>query len=323
MKSKILSIIIPAYNIEDYLKNAVISLDTMLENKFVEVIIVNDGSTDNTMMIGKKLAITYTNVSIIEKKNGGLSDARNFGNNVASGEYIYFFDGDDYLNNHFEEILQILHEKKPDMLCFGYQKVTESGETLSKHLLYTSERNQLINISKKLFLKLIIGRNDEPIAGYLPTKIIRHELIKDIKFLNMNYEDLPFVFELMQKEKIRIVYLNTIIYSYVQRTGSITHSKNEKNLFDKLRSLIIVDELLNKITSDQLTINLNMKRDLITCLWVASLNRSVRSKKIAKAVCLQFNNLLKWICKGNFINPYLMLKLVYYYFQSVNLQRRN
>ncbi|WP_252902714.1 hypothetical protein [Paucilactobacillus hokkaidonensis] len=79
------------------------------------------------------------------------------------------------------------------------------------------------------FIKLLLSGGNEPIAGYLPTKIIKHSLVKQMKFMQMNYEDMPFVLEFVLKYSgLKIVYMDSVVYNYVQRNKSITHSSSEK-----------------------------------------------------------------------------------------------
>jgi len=93
---KTVSVVIPIYNVQDYLTKCLNSLYDQL-NDTIEVILVNDGSTDNSLEICRKYAEKYPNTIVIDKENGGLSDARNVGTEAASGEYIYYLDSDDWL----------------------------------------------------------------------------------------------------------------------------------------------------------------------------------------------------------------------------------
>lgn len=322
MKNKLLSVIIPAYNISGFLKNAIISLDGMLDNIKVEILIINDGSTDNTLQIANELAQKFENVSVYDKENGGLSDTRNYGSKLAIGKYIYFFDGDDYLNEESRLILPTLELKSPDILCFGYAKVDENHNVITKHLLnYNDEVEQELLTFKKV-IQIIVGRDDEPIAGYLPTKIIKRSLIKDQKFLKMNYEDLPFIFKLAEKEQFNVLYLNQIIYNYVQRNQSITHSVSEQNLLDKLYSLELVKNSLNRITNSSEIINLNKRRSLIAILWVSSLNRQIQSTQVAKVAYKQLKELTNWAILERHSKLYLRLKVIYYLFKNSSLRRK-
>lgn len=322
MKNKLLSVVIPAYNISQYLEKSVQSLKRMLDNSKVEIIIINDGSTDNTLQVAKVLAGKYKNIIVYSKSNGGLSDARNYGNLYATGKYIYFFDGDDYLNSFSELLLSILETKEPDMLCFGYNKMDDNGKILSSHLLRYNSKRELEELTFEETLKLIVGRSDEPIAGYLPTKIIKHELIADQRFLDMNYEDLPFIFALAERVPFSITYLNLPVYNYVQRKTSITHTITEKNLLDKLLSIKLVRISLKKLKVSPTITNLNNYRSLIGILWVSSLNRKIKSSKVAEEANRQLFLLIGWVMRKHNVRFYVRLKSLYYLINNSIVRRK-
>ena len=96
---KKLSVIIPCYNVEDYVGKCI---ESVLDNKIkdIEIILVNDGSKDNTLDIIKKYEKEHKEIKVIDQKNGGLSDARNTGLSVATGKYVTFLDSDDYVDSN-------------------------------------------------------------------------------------------------------------------------------------------------------------------------------------------------------------------------------
>ena len=121
-----ISVIIPAYNTEKYLTEALDSVvsQTMSDSDY-EIIIVNDGSSDHTAYILEKYKNLYSNITVINKENGGPSSARNAGLDIASGEYIYFFDADDLLiNNSLEALYQCAEEKNADLVIGKYNVLT-------------------------------------------------------------------------------------------------------------------------------------------------------------------------------------------------------
>lgn len=121
-----ISVIIPAYNTEKYLTEALDSVvsQTMSDSDY-EIIIVNDGSSDHTADILEKYKNLYSNITVINKENGGPSSARNAGLDIASGEYIYFFDADDLLiNNSLEALYQCAEEKNADLVIGKYNVLT-------------------------------------------------------------------------------------------------------------------------------------------------------------------------------------------------------
>ena len=120
MENKLISIIVPVYNVEEYLKQC---LDSILEQTFsdYEVILVNDGSTDNSGLICQEYAEKDSRIRYFEKENGGLSDARNYGIEQAQGEYLTFVDSDDFLDKmHLNVLYTALVSNNVDISIVNY-----------------------------------------------------------------------------------------------------------------------------------------------------------------------------------------------------------
>lgn len=323
MKNKLLSIIVPAYNIEKFLTKSIRSLGIFLSNVDVEILIVNDGSIDETYQVAMRLSDVFNNIKVVNKSNGGLSDARNVGNKLASGQYIYFFDGDDYLNTEFiPRILDIIRTYNVDILCFGYSKVDEHDHVYSQHIF--DSNSELSTISNRDFVKSLVGDPNEPIAGYLPTKIIKHNLVKNIKFRDMNYEDMPFILELLETQKLKSIYLNKAVYNYVQRNNSITHSVSEKNLLDKLNSLKLVQESIEKQQLDKSIHALNVRRSMIAVLWVSSLNNRInKSGDVSTKSNIYIKKIIRSALKLHVVFPiFESAKILYYLLKNKMLGGR-
>ena len=122
------SVIVPVYNVSRFLEKCIHSVLAQTYQDY-ELILVDDGSTDESGTICDRYAEEAPRIKVIHKKNGGLSDARNAGLEVATGDYYYFLDSDDYIaENLLEKTVTMLEEKKVDMVVFGYKKVLETGE---------------------------------------------------------------------------------------------------------------------------------------------------------------------------------------------------
>ena len=115
----LISVIIPVYNVEDYLHYAIESLEKQTYKNF-EIILVNDGSTDDSGKLCDKYSEKYSNVRVFHKENGGLSDARNFGVQKAEGEFITFLDPDDYLEAYSLELLAVF-KKNTTVILFLHE----------------------------------------------------------------------------------------------------------------------------------------------------------------------------------------------------------
>ena len=146
MSMPIISVIVPVYNVEKYLSKC---LESILNQSFsqFELILVNDGSTDNSELIFNKY-LYDKRLIVINKSNGGLSSARNAGLDVARGEYIIFIDSDDYINNKMFEILyNEMIRSKSDIIICDYLKVSESeNEKIIDMLNYKSEIIEGMNL---------------------------------------------------------------------------------------------------------------------------------------------------------------------------------
>lgn len=210
-KEPAISVIIPVYNVENYLEKC---LTSVLNQTFrdIEVLVINDGSTD-----GSQKVIDYfreKNPSVIKaykKENGGLSSARNYALKLAKGEYITFLDSDDYLDRDYLEKLYAEAKKHDsDMVCSGQRKVAEDGSVLAV-LSYPIDKNpncvlRRLNISGKIYRREYIEKHHMRFA------------------LGKTYEDDPFnLVMLFLAKRFRILKYEG--YNQLVREGSITSKK--------------------------------------------------------------------------------------------------
>ena len=214
----LLSIIIPVYNTEEYLEKCLNSVMKQIPEK-TEVIIVNDGSPDNSEKIIKNFEKKYQDIiKYYKKKNGGLSNTKNFGLDKAKGKYIGFVDSDDYINpTMYEKMLKKAIIEDADMVFCDVEMVYEDGS-----YRYVSSVN--VDIDDKLLSIL-----DTPLMAASWSKITKRELFKDLDYPEgYNNEDIAVSPILFGRSK-KICYINSPFYKYLQRTGSIQNSGfNEK-----------------------------------------------------------------------------------------------
>lgn len=236
------SIIVPVYNVENYLRRCLDSLvGQTLED--IEIIIVNDGSTDNSQEIIDEYKNKYSNIKAYIKENGGLGDARNYGLLKADGDYVGFIDSDDYIRKDMYELL--------------YSKaIKENADYITCDLTYIFEDNENKNYISKGMSDL---DNNYHKAGILSPLFAWNKLYKKDLLINNHlefskglwYEDIPvttILFALANK----IAYIDEALYFYVQRKGSIMNtSYNEKmnDIFvalDKIYRAFETRDLLNE-----------------------------------------------------------------------------
>lgn len=220
------SIIVPFYNVEDYIERCIESLiNQTLED--IEIILVNDGSKDNSINIAKKYAEKYPKKIIyLEKENGGLGDARNYGMPYAKGEYIAFVDSDDYVEKDmYEEMLNKAEAENSDMVeCdFWWEYPNKQKEDIG--VIYEGKHEALVKAR-------VVAWN----------KLIKREIVEryNIQFpKRYKYEDVEFFYKLNP-------YLNKISFvkkpfiHYIQRGNSLSNSQNErtKEIFYVLDNVI-------------------------------------------------------------------------------------
>lgn len=220
------SVIVPVYNVEEYLEKCLESLVNQTL-KDIEIIIINDGSPDNSQEIIDKYQKKYKNIKAYLKENGGLSDARNYGIKNANGEYLSFVDSDDYIDTTMlEKMYKLAKKENLDLVVCNTINIDDTGNSI--------EINSNYNYS------------DDTIKNYLLSppmaciRIYKKELFKNIKFKKgIYYEDLELTPKLVKYTK-KIGFIDEGLYYYYQRIGSIMKQKKFNNklldIFDVLET---------------------------------------------------------------------------------------
>lgn len=230
-----LSIIIPVYNVEQYLEECLDSIYAV-ENIRKEVILVNDGSTDNSLEILKRYERKYSNITVlIDKRNGGLSSARNAGIKVARGEYISFIDSDDWVDSkNYEDFFKAGKKLRLDIIISeGFIKCYLKGETKLDEV-YPKNFNNCI-IAGKYFLEESYSKNIYRVETC--NKIYKRRLILDNNLYfkeGIIYEDELFT-PLIFFEAKKVKKINRIFYNYRQREGSIMRENGIRDFFSKYK----------------------------------------------------------------------------------------
>lgn len=224
------SLILPIYNVEKYLRECVDSVLTQTFTDF-EVILVNDGSKDNSGCICDEYALKDSRVKVIHKENGGQSTARNRGFLEAQGEYIIFLDSDDFLID--QNFLKVLFDKiknKPDIVCYKYCKFYDKNKQFGNCTYTFEDIDDQDDIDIQLE-KLV--RKDAFFCSAWSKSVRREFLVQnDIKFdENSRCEDMDWYFNVITKAKT-MAFLDRSIVAYRQRENSVTAQKNLKTFDD-------------------------------------------------------------------------------------------
>lgn len=231
---KLISIIVPVYNVEKYLEKCVNSIINQTYNN-IEIILVDDGSKDNSGQICEQLKGKDNRIKVIHKENGGLSDARNAGLKIAKGEYIGFVDSDDYIAEDMFETLYNLNKKyNSEISIVSYYEIY-NGKVISVRNTKKLEELNKIEAIKELLI-------DTKIQSYAWNKLFKRELFDNIEFpTNKNFEDMATTLLLFEKAN-KVVLLEEPKYYYVRRDNSIIGIKNYKTYKDYLD--VIYDKYL-------------------------------------------------------------------------------
>lgn len=243
-KSKvILSIIIPVYNVEQYLSRCLNSVLSQLKSD-MEVIIVDDGSKDNSGKICDQYKLKYGSViNVIHQENGGLSAARNTGIENAKGEYLYFLDSDDYISDKFIETVYIhLIKRKYDIIefkSFWQKKDTKIYLKISDVVI---ERTNL---------EMIDGLLKNEVGCQIWLRIYRSKLFQNIRFPeSRNYEDVATYYRLLMISNLNLVIDSQIHIYNLLNLNSITQKANLKNLSDMYTAINEMHDNLQKNFSE-------------------------------------------------------------------------
>lgn len=155
----LVSVIVPVYKVEKYIKRCVESLLKQTISD-VEIILVDDGSPDNSGIICDEMEATEKRIKVLHKSNGGLSSARNAGLKVATGEYVGFVDSDDDVElDMYEKMYTIAKQENVDFVMTDYMRILESGKVYLKTLEIASGRYDKEKIRKEIYPQLIMGEN--------------------------------------------------------------------------------------------------------------------------------------------------------------------
>lgn len=255
-----LSIVIAAYNVEKFITKCIISCyDKILENDF-EIIVINDGSTDNTGEIIATLLSSIPNLKLINKKNTGLGAARNTGIQQAKGEYLWFVDGDDYIA---EGVLSLIFEEinrnDLDALVLNYSTVDDKYRMISNNAFD-------ITIDQHVVTGSVFYRNNYE-KSYSCFFIFRKALFIEFDVFfkeRINMQDSEILPKLLINVN-RLSFFNKTCYYYVQHPDSFTNTSNGKKRLKYFESMIEVKQSLQLFLSNEaknnvpLTIGLEKK----------------------------------------------------------------
>ena len=293
IENPLFSIIVPIYNVERYLEQCIESVLAQDYQNY-ELILVDDGSPDNSIDICVKYAKQYSNIVFIHKINGGVSDARNAGIQIARGEYLMFLDSDDYWEGTtiLSDLQKIIIENNPDTI-FNYMSSVYPEKIVNHYI----NRDKLIGSFREDFQGLY---QDGIYLGFPFTKTIKRELIlkNQLFFIKgRTFEDVIWSFSLVKHIKDYAIYRNCFYMYRRERKGSITSvvtAKNQESLFQNLSD--VITEIENMKLNNELLPGLKKYADdiyryVMTCYDLLSEQEQVDFLSLKVKYEKQFNDL--------------------------------
>ena len=218
-----ISVIVPVYNVENYLEKC---LDSLVNQTLqgLEILVVNDGSTDGSQKIIDDFQSRFPQkIKTFVKENGGLSDARNFGIDRATGEFLAFVDSDDYVSEMMmEEMYHLALKNNAELVICNLQKVDENGNI-------TQKLTQIPNLPEKIDLENNFSVFSD-ISYFACNKIFRRELFEGKRFQKgMHFEDIELIPQILLQCKT-VAKTDAFHYQYLERSNSISKSHTERGL---------------------------------------------------------------------------------------------
>ncbi len=294
-----ISIIVAAYNIEKYIRRCLLSISEQ-SMKDIEIIVVNDGSTDNTLNIIEEIIKKDRRIKLISQKNCGSIEARKTGLKYATGEYILFVDGDDWLEKDcLEKLYKEAKKDSYDIVMYNAFWVNKD----KKKLMSTFDNK--INRESDLLSYLFLGK----IMPAIWAKLIKRSFIcenniqfpKDISYA----EDLATVASLLIN-KPKVSFIEDSLYNYYQREDSIT-KKNDNRILEVDEAITFIE---NQLKSSLLYDKYKKEFEYMVYehLFIYRFISSDRYEKVHKKILKQFKNRKININKNNYIMDNILLE---------------
>ncbi len=231
IEKELISIVIPVYNVELYLKKCINSV-LQQTYKNIEIILVDDGSTDSCGMICDEFKSLDSRIKVFHKKNGGLSDARNYGIERANGSYITFIDSDDYVKRKFiEKLYNSITKNNCDIAICAHEDIY--SDRIKRYEFSENFLDEKV-MGKEEALKHMLYKDGYDVSAW--AKLYKKSLFEKVLFPKGRvFEDAATTYKLIILSQ-KIVYVNYIGYEYVIRNNSISNECFNEKKFDLILS---------------------------------------------------------------------------------------
>ncbi len=241
----LVSIVVPVYNVEDYIEKCV---DSLLEQTYenIEVLLINDGSSDNSGCICDSLATSDSRIRVIHQENAGVSAARNKALDNMKGEYVTFVDADDYVATDFIECLyNAITEHNADISTCGHYRVEFDASLKQVYHLSDNPEEIICMSGKDSIMNMFYEKICSASSG---SKLYKSELFNNLRFPGFIMGEDTFVVYYAFRNSAVVAHTNKPLYYYVQHSASVTNSKsNYFKFYDYVR---LYDHIINSDDCD-------------------------------------------------------------------------
>lgn len=268
-ETPLISIIVPIYNTEAYLKDCLSSIESQTYSN-IEVILVNDGSTDNSYNIAKLFCENDSRFQLVSQDNSGVATARERGLRLAQGKYVIHADSDDLMTERAIEYLYgSIVENGSNIAVGAYIKQSKLGEEVIK---YFSEEKYCFTHN------VLIGKYD----GSLSNKLIEMQLCKDVSFdKDINYmEDILFLAKILKRENVKISLVNETVYFYRKVDTSYTNNLTYQSILSSIKATDEICDIYKDIYSNEFIASMQNKIKVMALLNSSETQRKVFPKAI-------------------------------------------
>lgn len=272
--NELISVIVPIYKIESFIDKCIYSIVNQTY-KNLEIILVDDGSPDNCPQMCDAWANKDHRIKVIHKENGGLSDARNAGMKIATGEYISFIDGDDCINLYFFEILmEIIQSEKSDIVQCEFVKKYDYNFSLDSILEYKTE-----SFDTNTAFKMLLG--EDRFRQVVWNKLYKRDLINLDFVYGVTNEDEFWTYRIFDNAE-KITYINAPLYYYMQREGSIMGKTYSLKRLDGIKARVQRHHYIEEFHPDLLRYSKN--RVYFECIYAYQMSeRYLRDEDLKKS----------------------------------------
>lgn len=306
----LISIIIPCFNAEKTLEKC---LKSVVQQSYanLEIIIIDDGSTDETSLIYNKFQSNDERILVLKQQNSGVSKARNTGVKAATGDYICFVDSDDWAElNYCSELYSLLVGENADISIVEASYEDENGNVLCSKPI---SDEKIFDGNRALVLLL----EDQEIQSHPWGKLFKADLLKNVHFPeNLKcFEDYSTLFKIFNKA-VKVIKSNEKLYHYIQREDSLSHNLSPATAYQFFLAIMEVFEFWRNSAKvgDRNKIVKNIVRKLLMVLKRITRNTKVDEMKSEKdEIRRAFNSFLKYSATDIGLEYYFYLRLYYYF----------